>query len=88
MTARPRLKDGRFVSTDCPVCGCGTLQQETPNEWRCDGLRDPEDQNKELEACEYGIYFGEIVGLPSNAALRGDSGFIAGVPLEGTVMRI
>jgi len=25
--------------------------------------------------------------LPSNAALRGDSGLIAGVPLESTVMQ-
>lgn len=71
MTARPRLKDGRFISSDCPACGCGTLRQEAPNEWRCDGLRDPEDPNKELEACEYGIYDGEVIGFPSNIGIKG-----------------
>ncbi len=38
---------------------------------------------------KYGIVtdFGRVVWLSSNAALRGDSGLIAGVPLESTVMQ-
>lgn len=56
---KPRLKNGQFVSADCPECGCGTLQPEG-DDWRCDGLVDPEDENKELIPCERAIIDGEL----------------------------
>lgn len=49
----PREPDGKFVSKSCPVCGNGTLVYEGLGIWRCDGLADPEDENKPLVACEY-----------------------------------
>jgi hypothetical protein len=53
----PRDDKGHFVPLDCPnpLCG-GRLQR---NEmygheiWTCDGLVDPEDDHKELQACEF-----------------------------------
>ncbi len=44
---------GRKVSRECPQCGCGKLRFEGHGIWRCDGLMDPEDDAKELEACDF-----------------------------------
>ena len=64
----PRLKNGQIVSRKCPVETCsGTLQQEGPNDWICDGLRDPDHPDKDLEACDYSIHNGEVFGLSQQA---------------------
>jgi hypothetical protein len=55
----PRLKNGRFISADCPDCGYGTLQPEG-RDWRCNGLADPEDERKELIECERSIIDGVL----------------------------
>ena len=57
-TPAPRLRNGQFLSRECPRCGNGTLQRAADNDWRCDGLLDPDDPDKELIACEYGVYDG------------------------------
>lgn len=49
----PRDERGHFLSRECPRCGCGTLQFEGRGVWRCDGLKDPERADQELEACDY-----------------------------------
>lgn len=59
----PRNDRGRFVPLDCPDpnCGAGRLVYEpehyalggTVPVWRCDGLVDPCDTSKELQACEF-----------------------------------
>lgn len=48
---RPHDDKGRFVSTKCNLCDCGELRHEGDGHWRCDGLLDPEDPDKELEPC-------------------------------------
>jgi hypothetical protein len=63
----PRDDKGHFVPRACPNPDCsGILQAEhepgTGLVWRCDGLIDPNDPNKELEACE----FSHIDGQPYN----------------------
>lgn len=50
---------GRYISTDCPECGYGTLKDEGGGYWRCDGLADPGDVNKPLVACTYAHFDGE-----------------------------
>lgn len=52
----PRDSRGRIVSRQCPECDCGTLQCVPTGygfEWVCDGLADPNDDDKPLEACTY-----------------------------------
>src|SRR5688572_3688054 len=49
----PRDDQGRSVPRACPVCDCGVLQYEGDGFWRCDGLADPDDTNKELQACTF-----------------------------------
>lgn len=60
----PRDERGRFVPTTCPLPDCtpGHLKYEGGGHWRCDGLLDPNDPNKELEAC----WFFHIDGEPRN----------------------
>ena len=57
MMPNPRDDKGRFVPLDCPNPLCsGRLQQDHEfgrEVWTCDGLVDPEDDNKELEACTF-----------------------------------
>ena len=54
----PRDNKGHFVPLDCPdpLCG-GRLQEDSGYRgetiWTCDGLVDPEDDNKELQACNF-----------------------------------
>lgn len=50
---RPRNAAGRYIKRECPDCGCGTLQYEGNGIWRCDGLADPGDILRELEACPF-----------------------------------
>lgn len=61
---RPRNPDGRYIETKlCPVCGNGEL---LPCEdiigfggtWECNGLDDPNDDNKPLVACDYWLVAG------------------------------
>jgi hypothetical protein len=47
----PRDDKGRFIPTLCNQCGDGHLRHQGDRLWACDGLLDPEDPNKELEAC-------------------------------------
>jgi hypothetical protein len=49
----PRDDLGHFVGKECPECGNGKLVYEGNGHWRCDGLADPEDENKPLDACTY-----------------------------------
>lgn len=49
----PRNAHGQLISRECPRCGCGTLQDAGDGFWRCDGLKDPDDDSKPLEACDY-----------------------------------
>lgn len=66
----PRLRNGHFVGRDCPECG-GKLQPEGDGDWRCDGLIDPEDPRKELEACERAIVSGVLFPhTPTELACR------------------
>lgn len=59
MTAE-RLRDretGRFIKTECPDLNCdGHLEYEGDYFSRCNGLVDPNDETKELQACEYSRY--------------------------------
>lgn len=56
---QPYDNKGHKVPFDCPNPNCsGRLQPETTSAecktiWRCDGLVDPNDPRKELEACEF-----------------------------------
>ena len=51
---RPYDDKGHFVPTECPDPNCtpGRLVYEGNGYWRCDGLVDPNDPSKELEACD------------------------------------
>lgn len=49
----PRDERGRFVPVACPDCGCGSLRAEGSGSWICDGLADPDDADKPLEACTF-----------------------------------
>lgn len=51
VSARPRDDKGHYVPLTCPVCDAGTLRHQGGHDWACDGLLDPNDPNKELEAC-------------------------------------
>ena len=55
----PRDNKGRFVPRACPICDNGHLQPDGDGYWRCDGLLDPEDENKELEPCLYTHHDGD-----------------------------
>ena len=58
---------GQFVPRQCPVDGCdGTLRPDGPNHWACDGLLDPNDENKELQPCRYSHHNGEPAGEPNH----------------------
>lgn len=55
---RPYDEKGRFVSLVCPDEDCdGFLVPEKDllglECWRCNGLVDPNDSDKDLEACEF-----------------------------------
>ncbi len=53
-TLQPQDDKGRFVPLTCPDVNCsGMLRHEGDGLWRCDGLVDPNDENKELEACNF-----------------------------------
>jgi len=50
----PRDENGRFVTLACPVKNCGgKLVYQGSRTWECDGLIDPDDPNKEPEACGF-----------------------------------
>lgn len=65
MAQQPYDDRGRRVSKACPNPDCdGTLQPESVRDlqsgkligktlWRCNGLVDPNDPDKELQACEF-----------------------------------
>lgn len=54
MIAMPRDENGRFVPLACPVPTCdGTLRYQGHRSWECDGLVDPENTNRELQACTF-----------------------------------
>lgn len=55
----PQDDKGRFIPVKCELCGGGTLRYQGSGFWSCDGLLDPEDPNKELEACPAFHYDGE-----------------------------
>lgn len=69
---QPRGPDGRFFKwkDGCPVCGTGDVicEGEEYNRalWRCDGLIDPEDVNKPLDACPFTYVDGDPI-LPSRS---------------------
>ena len=50
---RPFDRLGQYVPMQCPRCGSGALVYEGNKFWRCSGLDDPNDENKELIACEW-----------------------------------
>lgn len=52
--ARPRDKTGRFIPIVCPECSSGDMVLED-GFWRCNGLADPGDDSKPLEACSYSV---------------------------------
>lgn len=64
---QPYDERGRKVSMECtnPDC-CGTLQYAGNGTWECDGLVDPNDPNKELDACAFTHQDGE----PYNASAQ------------------
>lgn len=51
----PRDHHGRFIPVKCPDpnCGAGKLIYEGDGIWECDGLLDPENPNREFDACPY-----------------------------------
>lgn len=62
---RPRDDHGHFVPLECPVSGCdGKLVHEGDGIWQCNGLVDPDDENKQLEACRYAHFDGERYEKP------------------------
>lgn len=70
----PRDDKGHFVPLDCPnpFCSAGKLVYEPHTYtyaaggiWRCDGLVDPDDSNKELEACTFSHCDGDPYRLDS-----------------------
>lgn len=48
---RPYDDNGRFVPIKCELCDAGSLRHMGNGFWSCDGLLDPEDADKELQAC-------------------------------------
>lgn len=59
-----RLRDsrGQFIKKECPECGDQLVMEchaDGAITWRCDGLIDPEDENKELQACKYETWSGD-----------------------------
>lgn len=52
---RPYDNHGQFVPLECPraQCGAGHLVHEGDGVWACDGLADPENDDKELECCSH-----------------------------------
>jgi hypothetical protein len=73
----PRDNKGQFVPLKCELCGCGALRHDGSKTWRCDGLLDPEDPNKKLEAC-WGYHFD---GEPRVPAVARGVHASAGMPL-------
>jgi len=64
---KPYDESGRIVSVNCPNQDCcGTLQYVGGGSWECDGLVDPGDPNKDLDACAFSHQNGE----PYNATLE------------------
>jgi hypothetical protein len=64
---QPYDERGKKVSRACPNPDCyGTLQDMGNGNWECDGLVDPNDPNKELEACTFTHQDGE----PYNASAK------------------
>ena len=56
----PQDNLGRFVPLTCPDINCGgVLRYEGDGCWRCDGLVDPNDDDKPLFACPFRHYQGE-----------------------------
>jgi hypothetical protein len=39
----------------CPQCSCGYVRKDPDGGYSCDGLMDPEDPNKPLEACNFWV---------------------------------
>lgn len=66
----PRDGNGRRVSRICPVCDCGVLQYEGDGIWRCDGLVDHENPEKELEACTFTHENGKPIQPPTRKAIE------------------
>lgn len=68
MAERPYDERGRFVPLACPHLGCdGKLVREVHHGWacwRCDGLIDPDDVSKPLDACEFQHVDGERYEAP------------------------
>lgn len=68
---QPYDERGRKVVKACPNPDCcGTLQHQGDGLWECDGLVDPNDQQKELEACAFSHQDGEPYNT-TTAARRG-----------------
>lgn len=68
MAQLPRLKNGRFISSDCPLCGNGTLRpdggfRDGSTHWKCDGLLDPDDDRLPLQVCHVSVIDGELLGV-------------------------
>jgi len=50
---RPYDETGKYVSMQCPYCGYGVLRYQGNKLWACDGLADPDRDDKDLETCEW-----------------------------------
>ena len=62
---QPYDENGRKVTRNCPNPDCsGTLQYVGNGTWECDGLVDPNDPDKELDACAFSHQDGD----PYNAS--------------------
>jgi hypothetical protein len=62
----PRDDKGHFVPIACPDINCsGTLRYEGEGRWRCDGLVDPNHDDKPLYACPYVHFDGEPLDIQS-----------------------
>lgn len=51
LSSHPYDRRGRFIKRQCALCGCGILRYAGGGLWECDGLIDPDDDNKPLEPC-------------------------------------
>lgn len=62
MTAKlqPRDDKGHFIPLECPHCGNGILEYDGGSLWLCNGLADPGTTDKELEACPFWHWDGEV----------------------------